>query len=683
MFTRIATIACLGFALCTTYIGTASAQSSAAPTCAPTPYNVKGLVELNPACKYTTDKKIHFVTSNSTLDCKGATITFTRPSNRPVRIYSKDQTKPIDNVTIRNCKFVGGGIDIAVNERSKTKLQDFPINTKPADGRKFSPTNVKIENVELLNPIGFPFYINSYVTGVNINKLKIIKAPGGCMYLDAHSQKTTITNSVFQGCGAGKTTDGKQFYREGIAIDGSMYNTITNSVFDGNALGGIMLYKNCWEHYNTTLKDTLPRLEPSSFNVIKDNTFKNMQVGIAVSSRATRNAAGMQCGDKTPYAALGKPYLFLDPAPNNTITGNTFSNVRTSIWVQDDNTTITNNTFQGGKYFLVIGTEFRSKLLNKPVLNTLVSGNTATGVKDFRQGVAVVYNSKGTVFEKNLPDSTAPTKPTKPTKPTSPTTPEEPEEPTKPSTDTKVKLFSCTADAKSPNGCNTTATCPVGYHAVAAKAACNLEFGPVTDAQFAQVKANTVAVTRKSDRVNDGLCIFGKAILKEGVQSMAAPKATDSQKYGMHCKEFDYNGPECQIRAALTCAPNAPVKKSAKADEAAEAVAPAGDPVYSYACNGGDCLKQRLGCPHGHTITGMKALCDFTDKVGDYGTFAKLPMNTINVINPEKDKGVCSIGAQSATATSTIKVPKNNRTTLFGCTAASCSIRLAFACKQI
>ena len=41
------------------------------------------------------------------------------------------------------------------------------------------------------------------------------------------------------------------YRREGIAIDGSSEHFISgNDIIDG-ALGGIMLYKNCWEHRYT------------------------------------------------------------------------------------------------------------------------------------------------------------------------------------------------------------------------------------------------------------------------------------------------------------------------------------------------------------------------------------------------------------------------------------------------
>src|SRR6185436_13680090 len=56
------------------------------------------------------------------------------------------------------------------------------------------------------------------------------------------------------------------------------------------------------------------------------------------------------------------------------------------------------------------------------------------------------------------------------------------------------------------DGCERAVTCPSGTRVLSAVAACNLEYGPVTDEQLASVPVGHMKVVRRSDHVEEGNC---------------------------------------------------------------------------------------------------------------------------------------------------------------------------------
>jgi hypothetical protein len=116
-------------------------------------------------------------------------------------------------------------------------------------------------------------------------------------------------------------------------------------------------------------------------------------------------------------------------------------------------------------------------------------------------------------------------------------------------------------------GCHRTFSCPAGGKVVGAVAACNLEYGAISDAELATVPPHLIHVTRLSDDIEDGACyvgsnavigspsgglIMGSSIPQSAVQTPIRGIAGRSS-VTVGCDEHDDNGGDCHIRGSLYC----------------------------------------------------------------------------------------------------------------------------------
>jgi hypothetical protein len=101
------------------------------------------------------------------------------------------------------------------------------------------------------------------------------------------------------------------------------------------------------------------------------------------------------------------------------------------------------------------------------------------------------------------------------------------------------------------DGCETWVACPPGTTIRTARAACNLEYGPVTDEQLSSVEQGHVEVVRRSDHVDEGSCWLGTAQVGSGRVTVANIVGLTGVTVG--CQEHDKNGGDCQIRGSLHC----------------------------------------------------------------------------------------------------------------------------------
>jgi hypothetical protein len=101
------------------------------------------------------------------------------------------------------------------------------------------------------------------------------------------------------------------------------------------------------------------------------------------------------------------------------------------------------------------------------------------------------------------------------------------------------------------SGCKRTASCPFGQVIVGAKAACNLEFGEITDNTLRSTAVNTIKVHRSSDKVSDGLCFIEQNKIRKGSKSL--DDIQDLVRAVIGCKEKDKNGGDCHIKGILYC----------------------------------------------------------------------------------------------------------------------------------
>ncbi len=100
-------------------------------------------------------------------------------------------------------------------------------------------------------------------------------------------------------------------------------------------------------------------------------------------------------------------------------------------------------------------------------------------------------------------------------------------------------------------GCLVRAHCPSGKRVIAARAACNLEWGAISSSQLAQVPINRVRVVVPSDKVTNSQCRVHTTTLTSGEKTIKNLPAGGSVV--LSCKEHDKNGGDCHVDSLLYC----------------------------------------------------------------------------------------------------------------------------------
>ena len=111
--------------------------------------------------------------------------------------------------------------------------------------------------------------------------------------------------------------------------------------------------------------------------------------------------------------------------------------------------------------------------------------------------------------------------------------------------------FECRA-LNDNNGCSRRIGCPIGMVVSTVKAACNLEFGEVSDAQLTGTSNGVMRVVSASDNPADGHCQVGSTAISTG--QTAIQGAQGAEAITLSCSEYDETGGECHVRALVTCA---------------------------------------------------------------------------------------------------------------------------------
>jgi hypothetical protein len=101
-------------------------------------------------------------------------------------------------------------------------------------------------------------------------------------------------------------------------------------------------------------------------------------------------------------------------------------------------------------------------------------------------------------------------------------------------------------------GCSKRISCPSGMVVSTVKAACNLEFGDISDAQLAGTTDGVMRVVSTSDIPGDGSCQVGNTAISTG--QAAIQSAPGAGAITLSCREHDENGGDCHVRALVTCA---------------------------------------------------------------------------------------------------------------------------------
>jgi len=401
-----------------------------------TPQGLRGDVHLEPACRYTAP--LVLAHSDTRLDCRGAT--FSGFGGRAITIRPG-----LKNVTVRNCHLVDtGGLLVEAAD-----LAHAAANRETA--RKASSSGIVISHMTIDSSRMTGIFVDHFVKGLRIEKSVVTNGATVGIYLEYGSQSTIVRGNIIRGNGFIANNGVPRLgptRREGLSIDASAFNLIEGNLFDRNALGGVLLYKNCHE-YHSTQAHSLPRLQPAYSNIIRGNVFRDMPIGVWIAARQARDLATWDCGDDSPYAnpvpldvlkgrkggasdsllshrfnveflsglfssqvdRIGMPIrggvsIYLDLAFDNTVEANNFQRLDTGVRVEDDNNTIRSNLFNGSFDYVYVGSPFRSRLLNRPVTGTRIVNNKARtpGGKSFAKGLVLVEGEhRGTVLKGNGP----------------------------------------------------------------------------------------------------------------------------------------------------------------------------------------------------------------------------------------------------------------------------------------
>ncbi|MCP3889377.1 MAG: hypothetical protein GY781_13340 [Gammaproteobacteria bacterium] len=116
----------------------------------------------------------------------------------------------------------------------------------------------------------------------------------------------------------------------------------------------------------------------------------------------------------------------------------------------------------------------------------------------------------------------------------------------------EVVYWECRVEG-SNDGCKKTIKAPSGKKIVGVTAACNLEYGAVSNSELASVPANTIKVVKKSDRRwfrPNGYCYVGNTKIYSGKKTIEGINGIKQVLVG--CFEHDKNGGDCHIRGTLT-----------------------------------------------------------------------------------------------------------------------------------
>ena len=340
---------------------------------------------LDPSCTYTAGFDI--TTSDTTLDCRGAVIDAAVDQGVGILISTPNDVD-LSGVTVTNCHVSGFLNNLRIRRDDARFL--------PAGSEYLSNTaDIRLIDNEFSGSRGVGVYVDAYVSDVTISGNDIHDTGSSGIYLEAGSRRNTIEgnalghNGLTEHGAEGSTFDvgGTTVWywgtgREALSIDGSTDNVVRANTFARNSFGAVFLYENCGEFQ---AKPTwFERRVPATRNLIEDNDISQELNGVWVGSRMGENTLPMDCSDPAYVDEPGKE-VSLDHAPDNTIRANRFTGVTYGVRVEDDGTTVEGNHFEqtaADQHPVIIGTPYRTEVLDEPVTGTVLRDNTTTGAND-------------------------------------------------------------------------------------------------------------------------------------------------------------------------------------------------------------------------------------------------------------------------------------------------------------
>lgn len=301
-------------------------------------------------------KNTHFIIrqSNVSLDCQGVPMSSTDSGITAFTIQTPTNAKNgIHHVTLRNCAVSGYNHGVLIEQQTpaNTRYQQLLAKqTTREQQKRQSPQHVTLNRLLVSQSKNSGIFIGDHVQEVTLANSRVTGSGTVGVYLEFGSGQHQIVHNQFDGNGFRELTNlagiaiGKP-NREAIAVDSSANNTIAHNHFTGNGAGGVLLYRNCFEHADDpSRKNHFLRTEGSNNNRIVHNRFDNERVGVWVASRQSRNLKGFDCGayliTATPLASY-----HLDDSERNVIRANQFDQVSQGVILEDDGNEVSFNRF--------------------------------------------------------------------------------------------------------------------------------------------------------------------------------------------------------------------------------------------------------------------------------------------------------------------------------------------------
>ncbi len=318
--------------------------------------------QLQPGCRYRVSLQIR---APLTLDCRGAVLE--GDNRRVAAIYVNSDGKPLRGVTVRNCiiqHYKGSGLTVGWAAWQDDKRR----GRTPAQQRALTPQDVTLSNLLVQDIDGAGLFIGDYTTRVTIERVTLRRIAHVGIYFEQAGEGHVLRHSVLQD--GGRTSN-----QPAVAIDASGPHDIHHNVFERFALAGVSLYRNCWEQAASN-PHSLPRLQGAHGNLIHDNVFSELDVGVWVASRMSRDVRLMGCGLPV-FHEEGVRKFVEDDAERNEVRGNFFERIRARpVVVEDDDNAVLDNTFEAPSGpAITVGTPHRSRVLKQPVRGARIEGN--------------------------------------------------------------------------------------------------------------------------------------------------------------------------------------------------------------------------------------------------------------------------------------------------------------------
>jgi parallel beta-helix repeat protein len=333
---------------------------------------------LDPSCTYTAGFDI--TASNVHLDCQGALVKGTVGQGVGILVTTPNDVD-LSGVTVSGCRVEGFLNNLRVRREDARFL---PAGSEHLHGT----SDITIRGNQFSGSRGVGVYVDAYVSDVAITDNEIHHTGSSGIYLETGSRENLIEDNTLSHNGAtengadGQTFDigGKTVWywgtgREAQSIDGSTDNVVRRNTFAHNSFGAIFLYENCGEFQSKP--NWFERRTPAARNLIEDNDISDELNGVWVGSRMGENTYPMDCSDPA-YVEEPAKRISLDHAPDNTIRDNRFTDVTYGVRVEDDGTTVEGNTFTASSpdhHAVIIGTPYRTEVLDQPVVRTALVGN--------------------------------------------------------------------------------------------------------------------------------------------------------------------------------------------------------------------------------------------------------------------------------------------------------------------